>query len=59
MISETLLGFEERVMIVVVPADVASRAATILVAIPPVPRFEPADETSAWSASISGTTKIG
>lgn len=38
-------GFEERVMIVVTPAEVAKRAATILVDIPPVPRREPADET--------------
>lgn len=40
-----LPGFEDRVMIVVTPAEVASRAATILVDIPPVPRSEPADET--------------
>jgi hypothetical protein len=36
-------------MIVVVPADVASRAATILVPMPPVPRDEPADETEGFS----------
>ena len=59
MISETLFGFEERVMMVVVPADVASLAATILVAMPPIPRLEPADDTSAWRASISGTCSIG
>lgn len=38
-------GCEERVITVVTPADVASRAATILVDIPPVPRLEPALET--------------
>lgn len=40
-----LPGLEERVMMVVTPADVARRAATILVDIPPVPSSEPADET--------------
>lgn len=40
-----LPGFEERVMTVVTPADVARRAATILVDIPPVPRAEPALDT--------------
>ena len=43
-----LPGFEARVMMVVTPADVASRAATIFVDIPPVPSDEPAVETS-WS----------
>lgn len=38
-------GLEERVMMVVTPAEVASRAATILVDIPPVPRLDPALET--------------
>jgi len=46
---ETMLnifpGLEERVMMVVTPADVASCAATILVDIPPVPRAEPALDT--------------
>lgn len=41
-----LLGVEERVMIVVTPAEVARRAAVSLVDIPPVPRLEPADETA-------------
>lgn len=41
-----LPGFEERVMMVVTPADVAKRAATILVDIPPVPRLEPALDTA-------------
>lgn len=41
-----LPGFEERVIIVVTPADVARRAATILVYIPPVPRLEPELDTS-------------
>ena len=40
-----LPGLEERVMTVVTPAEVASRAATILVDMPPVPREEPALET--------------
>lgn len=40
-----LPGLEERVIIVVTPAEVARRAATILVDMPPVPRSEPADET--------------
>lgn len=35
-------GFEERVIMVVTPAEVARRAATILVDMPPVPRVEPA-----------------
>lgn len=38
-------GLEARVMTVVTPAEVARRAATILVDIPPVPRDEPAEET--------------
>jgi len=40
-----LPGLLERVMTVVTPAEVARRAATILVDIPPVPRAEPALET--------------
>lgn len=51
-------GFEERVMTVVTPADVARRAATILVDMPPVPRLEPALETSASMEEISSTTSI-
>lgn len=38
-------GLEERVIIVVTPAEVASFAAMILVYMPPVPRLEPALET--------------
>jgi hypothetical protein len=38
-------GFEERVITVATPAEVARRAATILVDMPPVPRREPALET--------------
>lgn len=40
-----LPGLEERVIMVVTPAEVARRAATILVDIPPVPRREPALDT--------------
>lgn len=40
-----LPGFDERVIMVVTPAEVARRAATILVDMPPVPRREPADDT--------------
>jgi hypothetical protein len=39
-------GLEERVITVVTPAEVASRAATILVDIPPVPKAEPALDTA-------------
>ena len=39
-------GLEERVMTVVTPAEVARRAATILLDIPPVPRFEPVLDTA-------------
>ena len=53
-----LPGLEERVMTVVTPAEVASRAATILVDIPPVPREDPAEETSASSDETSSTTSI-
>ncbi len=42
---EMLPGFEERVITVVTPAEVARRAATILVDMPPVPRVEPALDT--------------
>lgn len=38
-------GLEERAIIVVTPAEVARRAATILVYIPPVPRLDPELET--------------
>lgn len=38
-------GFEERVITVVTPAEVASFAATIFVCMPPVPRLEPALDT--------------
>jgi hypothetical protein len=40
-----LPGLEERVITVVTPAEVARRAATILVDMPPVPRAEPALDT--------------
>lgn len=40
-----LEGVEERVMIVVTPAEVARRAAVSFVDIPPVPREDPAVET--------------
>ena len=53
-----LPGLEERVMTVVTPAEVARRAATILVDIPPVPREEPAEETSASSDDTSSTTSM-
>src|SRR2546421_13076067 len=59
IISDTLLGFDERVMVVVVPAAVANRAATILVAMPPVPRVDPAEDTSASRESMSGTISMG
>ena len=52
-------GFEDRAMTVVTPAEVARRAATILVDIPPVPRLDPAEETSASREEISCTTSIG
>jgi hypothetical protein len=52
-------GFEDFVMIVVTPADVARRAATILVIMPPVPRAEPAVETSASRVEMSLMTSIG
>ena len=51
-------GFEERVMTVVTPAEVARRAATILVDMPPVPREEPAVDTSASREDTSWTTSI-
>jgi len=40
-----LLGIEERVIIVVTPAEVARRAAVSLVAMPPVPSAEPVVDT--------------
>jgi len=46
-------------MMVVTPTLVASLAATIFVLIPPVPREEPAVETSASKVEISETTSIG
>ena len=51
-------GLEERVMTVVTPAEVARRAATILVDMPPVPREEPVEDTSASSEDTSSTTSI-
>lgn len=48
-----LPGFEERVIIVVTPAEVARRAATILVDMPPVPRAEPALDT------VGGQYRLG
>ena len=53
-----LPGLEERVMTVVTPAEVARRAATIFVDMPPVPREEPAEETSASSDDMSFTTSM-
>lgn len=41
-----LPGFDDRVMTVVTPAELASRAATILVDMPPVPRLEPELDTA-------------
>ena len=48
-------GAEDRVMTVVTPAEVANRAATIFVLIPPVPSFEPICDTMSTSAS---STKV-
>jgi len=48
-----LLGIEERVIIVVTPAEVARRAAVSLVAMPPVPSAEPVLDTIScqhWSS---------
>jgi hypothetical protein len=50
-----LLGVDDRVMIVVTPAEVAKRAAVSFVDMPPVPRLEPADETKA--SSKTGTLR--
>lgn len=58
-ISVMLPGREERVMIVVTPAEVARRAATILVPIPPVPREEPEVDTSAVRVLMLETTGSG
>ncbi len=58
-ISEMLPGREERVIMVVTPAEVASRAATILVDMPPVPRGEPEVETSTARVEMSDTTGRG
>ena len=54
-----LPGLEERVMTVVTPAEVARRAATIFVDMPPVPSEEPAEDTSASSDATSSTTSMG
>lgn len=54
-----LPGSEERVIIVVTPADVARRAATILVNMPPVPSAEPAEDVLASRADMSSTTSMG
>ena len=43
-----LPGLEDRVMIVVTPADVASRAAMILLDMPPVPTSEPLPDTISY-----------
>ena len=48
-----LPGLEERVMMVVTPAEVARRAATILVDMPPVPKLDPALETVRCSVVLS------
>ena len=48
-----LPGLEERVITVVTPAEVARRAATILVDMPPVPRAEPALDTG-FVSRVSG-----
>lgn len=58
MISRILPGRELRVIIVVTPALVARRAATIFVLIPPVPNEEPAEDTSAVRVEMSDTTSI-
>lgn len=44
-------GLDDRVITVVTPEEVARRAATILVDMPPVPRDEPAVDTRTPSAS--------
>jgi len=46
-------GFEERVIMVVTPAEVARRAATILVDIPPVPRLDPGLDTTLTLVNIN------
>lgn len=58
IIAVMLPGFEDLVMTVVTPADVANRAATILVDMPPVPSAEPALDTSASRSAMSSTTSI-
>lgn len=58
MISWILPGRELRVIMVVTPALVARRAATIFVLIPPVPNEEPAVDTSASRLEMSDTTSI-
>lgn len=57
--SKMRLGVLELAMMVVTPAEVASRAAVSLVDIPPVPNEEPAEETSTWSELMSSTTSTG
>ena len=52
MMEEMLPGLLERVMMVVTPADVASRAATSFVDMPPVPRLDPDDDTGGVLASF-------
>lgn len=59
MMLMMLPGLEERAMTVVTPAEVARRAATILVDMPPVPREVPAEEMSASRVLMSETTSIG
>lgn len=58
-ISTMFPGLEDLVMTVVTPAEVARRAATILVDMPPVPKAEPGVKTSASRVDISSTTSIG
>ena len=58
-ISHTLPGLDDFVIIVVTPAEVARMAATILVDIPPVPRADPLEDTSAVKLEMSRTSEIG
>lgn len=53
-----LPGLLERVITVVTPAEVARRAAVILVDMPPVPTEEPADEASTTRSAMSSTTSM-
>lgn len=52
-------GVEERVIMVVTPADVARRAAMSLVAMPPVPTLEPAVETGLELVDLSDPVQLG